>query len=115
MKQKFSNYNDGYLKVYNDKNKKTNFNAKKNILSENDMEFVLKLAYEECNKRLEDLEFAEANGHSLNMKVKTRFHKLINEKQKVVINNMLYNIYNLDFDRQKQEIYLYLEGVRLIA
>lgn len=112
---KLSNYNDGYIRIYKEKELKTDFYAKKNVKTLNDLEFIIKLAYEECSKRQQDLEFAQSNGSSLNIKLKTRLYKNIENDYKVTIQNTLYDIVYIDIDRKKEEMYFYLEEVRKIA
>ena len=51
LKSRFSNYNDGIVYIVRKKPKSTNFNAAKNALSRDDLEDVVKLAYEEKSKR----------------------------------------------------------------
>ena len=110
-----SNFNDGYIRVYKEKNKESDFGARKNIKSIDDLEFIVKLAYKECNKRQQDLDFAEARNRSLSLKIKTIFYRDISNYDKVIIKNILYDIVYFDIDREKQEIYFYLEEVREIA
>lgn len=110
-----SNFNDGYIRVYKEKNKESDFGARKNIKSIDDLEFIVKLAYKECNKRQQDLDFAVARNRSLSLKIKTRFYRDISNYDKVIIKNVLYDIVYFDIDREKQEIYFYLEEVRKIA
>ena len=107
-KMKFSNFNDGYMHVYNEKPVYTDFKAKKNIKSIDNLEFIVTLAYEECSKRQQDLDFAESHNKTLNLKIKT-------SNQKIVILDELYDIIYIDSDRKKQEMYFYLERVRKIA
>lgn len=114
MKMKFSNYNDGFLSIYKDKEIRNDFSAKKNVKSLEGLEFIVKLGYDECSKRQQDFEFSETIGRSLNLKVKTRFYKSVTNKQKVLIGNILYDIFEVDTDRAKQEMYLYMEEVRSI-
>ena len=109
------NYNDGYIRIYKEKNKESDFGARENIKSIDDLEFIVKLAYKECSKRQQDLDFAEARNRSLSLKIKTRLYKNISNYDKVVIKNILYDIVYFDIDREKQEIYFYLEEVREIA
>ena len=108
---KKSNFNDGYIRVYKEIPVRTEFGAKKNVKALNSLDLIVKLAYEECSKRLQDIEFAEANSRSLSLKVKTRLYPIKND-YKVVINNILYDIITMDSDRIKREMYLYLEKVR---
>ena len=105
------NYNDGYIRIYKEKNKESDFGARENIKSIDDLEFIVKLAYKECSKRQQDLDFAESNDRTLNVKVKTRFYKNINNEYKVTIENTLYDIIYIDEDRKNRELYFYLEEV----
>ena len=109
--KRVSNYNDGYIRVYKEIPVKTNFGAKENIKTKDNLEFIVKLAYEECIKRQQDLDFAESNDRTLNVKVKTRFYKNINNEYKVTIENTLYDIIYIDEDRKNRELYFYLEEV----
>lgn len=111
---KKSNYNDGYVRVYEEIPVKNNFGAKENIKSKDNLKFIVKLAYEECSKRQQDLEFAEASSRSLNIKVKTRFYNNLKNEHKIVIENTLYDIIYIDEDRKNRELYFYLEEVRNI-
>ena len=110
-----SNFNDGYIRVYKEKNKESDFGARKNIKSIDDLEFIVKLAYKECNKRQQDLDFAEARNRYLSLKIKTRFYRDISNYDKVIIKNVLYDIVYFDIVREKQELFFYLEEVRKIA
>lgn len=112
MKSKFPPYNSGVLEIYNRKEIKSDFGAAKNITSKSDLVFIAKFPFTEMSKRDEDIEFAERQGSSLSMKVKIRFADLVKKSNDVVIGDKLYNIYKLDIDRAKQELYLYLEEVR---
>ena len=109
---KATNYNDGYIRAYKEKNKESDFGARKNIKTFDDLEFIVKLAYKECSKRQQDLEFAEANSRTLTLKVKTRLYDKAKNNHKVVINHTLYDIIYIDYDRANREMYLYLEQVR---
>lgn len=112
MKQ--SNYNDGYIRVYEEIPVKANFGAKENVKSTDDLKFIVKLAYEECSKRQEDINFAESSSRSLSMKVKTPLYKKINNEYKVIIENTLYDIIDIDEDRKNRDLYFYLEEVRTL-
>lgn len=112
--KKMSNFNDGYIKIYEEIVAKTDFGARKNIKSIDNLKFIVKLAYQECSKRQQDFDFAESNSRTLNIKVKTRFFKGIENTYKVTIENTLYDIIYIDTDRNNQEMYFYLEEVRNI-
>lgn len=108
---KKSNFNDGYIRICKEIPQKTDFGAKKNIKTKDNLEFIVKLAYEECSKRQQDLEFAESSSRTLNLKVKTRYYKNIENNYKVIIENTLYDIIYIDEDRKNRELYFYLEEV----
>lgn len=110
-----SNYNNGYLRIYKQKENTTDFGAKKNIKTINDMVLIVKLAYEECSKRQQDFDFAESKNRILSLKVKTRMYKDISNKYKIVIEKQLYDIVSYDIDRKNKEVYFYLEEVRKLA
>jgi len=104
MKQKFkfSTYNDGVVLIYREKDRKTDFNAKRNVSTLADMDFVCKLDYEEMSKREQDLEFAEQMGFSLSMKIKTRFVKAVDSKCKAVIDAVV-EMLSIDFVKPRKK------------
>lgn len=106
-------YNDGVVLVCREPDRKTDFGAKRNVHSLDDLEFVAKLDYAEQSRRQQDVEFAEQMGFELSLKIKTRFLKGIDNKCKCVIDGMLYDISHLDTTRT--EMYFYLREVRRIA
>lgn len=106
----FGRYNDGMVYIYREKERQTDFSAKRNVKTIDDMDFVMKLAFEECSKREQDLTFAEQNGFTLSMKIKTRYVKNVDNKCKAVIDGYLYDISYTD--KSRTELYLYMEGVR---
>ena len=105
---KKSNYNDGYVRVYEEIPVKNNFGAKENIKSKDNLKFIVKLAYEECSKRQQDLEFAESSSRTLSVKVKTRFYNGLKNDYKIIIENILYDIFYIDEDRKNNSICLFL-------
>lgn len=110
-KVKINNYIDGFARVYQEEIIRTDFGAKQNPKSIDNLNLVVKLAYTECTKRQQDLEFAESLSKSLSLKIKTRLYELKSD-YKIVINNVLYDIIYLDYDKKNKEVYLYLEEVR---
>ena len=107
---KFSRYNDGVISVYREKRKQTNFNAIENVSVLDDMDFVVKLAFEESSRREQDIDFAEQMGFALTLKVRTRYFDGVDNKCKAVIGDYLYDVSYVD--KTRTDIYLYLEGVR---
>ena len=112
QKPKFSKYNDGVVHIYREKERRTDFNAKQNVSTLDNMNFVVKLAFEQAAKREQDLEFAEQNGFSLTAKIKTRLVKNVDNKCKAVIDGYLYDVSHID--QSREEMWLFLEGVKRI-
>ena len=112
LKTEFSRYNDGVAHIYREKERKTDFNAKQNVSTLDNMTPVVKLAYEESAKREQDLDFAEQNGFSLTMKIRTRYVKGVDNKCKAVIDGYLYDVSYID--KTRTEMWLFLEGVKPI-
>lgn len=110
QKPKFSQYNDGVVHIYREKERRTDFNAKQNVSTLDNMKFIVKLAFEEAAKREQDLQFADQNGFSLTMKIKTRLVKGVDNKCKAVIDGYLYDVSHMD--KSRTEMWLYLEGVK---
>lgn len=111
MKQKPTPYNDGFLKVY--RRKKENLTANRNVTNLDELDFVIKLAFEELSRRQQDLEFAEQNSFSLSLKVKTpkpMAKKGIDTNCYAVMEDILYGIRFIDTN--STEYYFYLEKVR---
>jgi SPP1 family predicted phage head-tail adaptor len=107
---KFSRYNDGVVSIYREKVQRSTFGAKENTRTLDGLDFVCKLAYEEMSKRQQDQEFAEQNGFSLNVKIRTRFVNGVDSKCKAVIGDTLYDVSYID--KTRTELYLFLEEVR---
>lgn len=112
-KIKLSTYNDGVVRIYREKPKSTDFNAKKNVKAVEDMDFVARLDYEEASRREEDLEFAERSGFSLTLKVKTRVVPGVDNRCKAVIDGYLYDVRYID--KNRTEMWLYMEGVKKLV
>ena len=110
QKVEFSKYNDGIVHIYREKERRTDFKAKQNVSALDNMDFIVKLAFEEAAKREQDLEFANQNGFSLTMKIKARLVKNVDNKCKAVIDGYLYDVSYID--KTRTEMWLYLEGVK---
>lgn len=108
-KSEFSKYNDGVISIYREKPRQSDFSAKLNVSAMDDLDFIVKLAYEEAAKREQDLSFAEQSGFSLTLKVKTRYVNGVDNKCKAIINGYLYDISYID--KSRTEMWLYMEGV----
>ncbi len=110
---KFARYNDGIVFIYRDTDRRSNFGAKLNAKTLDDLKLIAKLNYAEQSKRQQDMEFAEQMGFSLELKIKTRRINGVDNKCKAVIGSYMYDISYVDSTRT--ELYLYLQGVGEIA
>ena len=79
--ERFPRLNDGIVRIYKKINKKTDFNARNNVQSYDDMEQIVKLNYQQMSKRNQDIEFAEKMSFSLSMKIRTRKFKIRSNMQ----------------------------------
>ena len=109
----FARYNDGVVYIYRDTDRRSNFGAKLNVATIDDLQFIAKLSYAEQSKRQQDVEFAQQQGFSLELKIKTRCIKGIDNKCKAVINGVLYDINYVD--TTKTEAFLYMQEVGSLA
>ena len=112
-KPRFSLYNDGMVNIYREKDRRSNFSAKINAATLDDLELVAKLAYAETSKRQQDVEFAQQQGFTLTLKIKTRYIKGVDNKCKAVIDGFLYDVSHMDSTRT--ELFLYLQGVDYVT
>lgn len=115
MQKTMKKYNDGYLHVYEPKQVSNDFGAVINPKTKNDMKFIVKLAYEERSRRAEDMEWAESCDRTLSLKVCCPLFSGVETQHQVICTGKLYSIINMDYDRENQEMYLYLEEVCDIA
>lgn len=112
-KSKFSRYNDGVVSIYREKEKRSTFKAKENVSTLDDMDFIVKLDFEESSRREQDIEFAEQLGFSLSLKIRTRYMKSVNNGCKAIIDGYLYDVSYVD--KSRTEMWLYLEGVKDVS
>lgn len=108
----FQRFNDGVASFYKENAKRSNFSAKENARGLEDLTFICKLDFEEMSKRQQDQEFAQQNGHTLTLKIRTRLVPVVDSSCKVVIGDTLYDIYDIDKSKKDFSLYLYLEEVR---
>lgn len=112
-KRKLETFNGGVVYIYRDKPRATDFGAKRNTKALENMDFVVRLDYEESSRREEDLEFAKRSDFSLTMKIKTRAVPCVDNTCKAVIDGYLYDVRYTD--KTRTAMWLYLEGVRKLV
>lgn len=110
-----NSYNDGVVSIYNSNNNLNSFSAKLNQTKVENEDFVINLFFCEESKRQQDVMFANSFGKALTLKIKTPFSKKVNTTQKAVIDNVLYDIFFVDFSKNKKELFIYLEEVRKLG
>lgn len=115
QKPKKTSYNDGVLTIVEEKQKLNSFNAKSNVKTKEEFNEIIKLFYEEQSKRQEDVLFAKSMDRKLTLKLKTPEIKNMKTNYKVLIDDVIYDILHLDFDKNNHTLYFYLEEVRKIA
>lgn len=108
MTKKTKRYNDGVVSIYREKAQTSSF--KTNVKSLSDMEFVVKLDFEELSKRQQDAEFADQNNFTLSRKIRTRRVNGIGVKCKAVIEGIVYDVSYVDTDRT--DAFIYLDEIR---
>ena len=110
--KEFETFNDGVVSIYREKPRETDFSAKRNVSTLDDMDFIVKLNFKELSKREQDLEFAQQNDFTLSLKIKSRLVSGVDNKCKAVIDGYLYDVSFVD--KSRTELFLYLEGVKAI-
>lgn len=111
LKGKRAVYNDGVCDVFRQKDVRTDFSARLNSKSLDDLEFIVRLCFSEKSCRLEDIEIADRMSFSLSRKIQVRNCDFgIDQRCMVVIGESLYSISFLD--RTNTDLFLYLQEVR---
>jgi TolB-like protein len=105
---------DGYVEVFKPFNIASSFSAPIAPKTRDDMESIAVLAFKEMSKRDEDTTWAESVGRSLNLKIKTHICPRVDKNSKCVVGRMMYDVIKVDFNRARDEMFLYLEEVRIL-
>lgn len=101
-------YPDGTAAIYREKDRKTDFGAKRNPRSLDHMDHVVTLAYAQKSCREQDFAFADQQGFTLSMKVRTPAFSGVDSTCKAVIGNSLFDVSHID--RSKRDMYLYMSS-----
>lgn len=111
LKAKGKVYNDGVLELCRQIDRKTDFAARRNPKTADDLEPIAKMAFRQVSSRAEDAEFASSMGFTLARKVCIRsIGQRVDSKCLATIGGTLYAISYMD--RTAEEDYLYLTEVR---
>ena len=106
--RKKNSYSDGIAEFYKKKD------IKKKVRRLYDNEYMGFLYYDEKTRRQQDIEFAEQLGNHLELKIVTPDDGNMDTNRNVVIEGVIYAIIHIDRDKEKKELYFYLEEVRRI-
>lgn len=102
-------YNDGVAGIYREKGRETDFKARKNPRTIDDLDKVVLLCYEERSCREQDFDFANQRGFTLSKKIRTHLHHGVDSECRAVIGDDLYSISYID--KSKRDMYLYMTSV----
>lgn len=106
-KRQVRKYNDGVVKFYR---KLTD----KNVKSMDDLEYLGKLRFEERSIRNSDVEYALQHDKKLSLKISTPDDGNMDTTRIAIVENIVYAIIHIDRDREKKELYFYLQEVRTL-
>lgn len=106
-------YRDGYVSFVRPLGSNiSSFGAKKNTRSTDDVSPVILLAYDRMTHRQRDLEFAYSVDKELDMKIKCPYHPDVNTKLQAIIEDTLYDVYEVDPDINNMVMFIYMQENR---
>lgn len=108
-------YNDGVAWICTQKEKERDFTAHSNPVTMEDIERKGKIFFAISSIRTEDMEFAERASKNLTIKIRIPICPIITKKNKVLIGNVLYDIFRIDIGVDKKEMFIFMEEVRKLA
>lgn len=108
-------YNDGVAWICIQKEKERDFTAHSNPVTMEDIERKGKIFFAISSIRSEDLEFAERASKNLTMKIRIPICPIISKKNKLLIEDVLYDIFRIDIGADKTEMFVFMEEVRRLA
>ena len=111
--KKIPAYRDGYVSFVRPLSSNiSSFGAPKNTRSGEDTNKVVLLAYDRMNVRQRDLEWAYANDKTLSLKIRCPFHPAVTVNMQAIIEDTLYDVYQLDPDVNNNRMFVYLQENR---
>lgn len=108
-KRHLPTYSDGVAGIYRERDRDTNFGARRNPRKLDDMALVVALCYKEMACREQDFEFANLRGFTLSKKVRTHKAPDVDSDCRAVIGDDIYSIAYID--KSKRDMYLYMTSV----
>ena len=111
--KKIPAYRDGYVRFVKPLGSNiSSFGAPKNTRTESDVEEVVTLAYDGMTHRQRDLEFAYNTDRTLDLKIRCPYHPEVNTKLQAIVNEVLYDVYEVDPDVNGMQMYVYMQENR---
>lgn len=106
-------YRDGYVKfVLPLSSNISSFGARKNTRSEEETSSVVTLAYDRMTHRQRDLEFAYSIDKTLDLKIRCPYHPDVSTKLQAIIEDILYDVYEVDPDMNENRMFVYMQENR---
>ena len=116
MRRVIPAFRDGYVSFVQPLGSNiSSFGAKKNTRTTEDVSQVVELAYDEKTKRQQDLEFAYSADKTLDMKICCPYHPDVNTKLQAIIENTLYDVYEVDPDKNNMQMFIYMQENRKLG
>lgn len=102
----FDTYKDGIATIKKELKKKIDLSSDKK-----EQEFIAlgKIRFDIVSSRQQDCEFIESKGRVLSLKIKIPKNSIVSKEHTVSINERNYNIVEMDEDKIRNRIFLYLE------
>lgn len=111
--KKIPAYRDGYVSFVQPLSSNiSSFGAPKNTRSEGDTEKVVMMAYDRMHIRQRDLEWAYTNDKTLSLKIRCPYHPSVSVNMQAIIEDMLYDVYQVDPDANNNQMFIYLQENR---
>lgn len=114
--RKIPAYRDGYVSFVKPLNTNvSSFGAPKNTRTADDTENIVVLAYDRMSHRQQDVDFAEARDKRLDLKIKCPYRPNVNTRLQAIVEDVLYDVFNVDADINNMQMFVYMQENRKLA
>jgi len=108
-------YRDGYVSFVRIKDTNVSpFGAPKNTKVREDTENVVVMKYDRMTHRQRDQEFAYNVDKSLDLKIRCPYHPAVSTRLQAIIEDVLYDIFDIDADPNNMQMFVYLQQNRIL-
>lgn len=116
INRKIPPYRDGYVSFVRPLSTNvSSFGAPKNTDSEGSTEQIVILPYDRMSCRQQDQEFAHSMEKSLDLKLRCPYHVSVHTRLQAIVEETLYDVYDLDSDANNMQMYVYLQENRKLC